>query len=267
MLLRPEMTIRSTLIFTILAGTSYGQVRVDGPIELNGSSPSDRQVQGLAGEAGPHDAVSASGIQSGQHVFAEPVSGTVLVVDLPSLDAYPAPGTHILVRMPEVLAPGNLLIDVNTWGAYPVLLSPGMPLQQENVPEGAILSLVFDGASFQVMNGSHFVKRTCPTNMREMNQQYCVDIDESTDPLNFFEASIVCAQAGKRLCTWAELFLACDRRVEMELLNMTTNYHEWTNSTMNGDEFVRVMGNNSCTSAGGLHSLNDSLHFRCCISR
>ena len=86
------------------------------------------------------------------------------MVDLPSLSTAPVEGLHLLVRCDEDVQ-GALSLAVNGAGPYAIRRGPDVPLLGEEVPAGTVLSIVFDGAVFQLINGVTHARRTCPGSM------------------------------------------------------------------------------------------------------
>jgi hypothetical protein len=134
-------------------------------------------------------------------------------------------------------------------------------------PDGTLLSLVFDGAQFQVMNGLASLRRECPTGMVAVNDQFCVEPDERA-AADFFNSNLACAQVDRRLCTWAELYVACTAAAQLGLSNMTNDW-EWSNNTANEDGGVRVALLSTCAAAGVRDGFDTSIpvRSRCCYSR
>ena len=145
-------------------------------------------------------------------------------------------------------------------------LGPGRQLTDSDVAPGSLLSLVFDGTSFQVLNGAVHRRRDCPSDMVAVNEQYCIEPQER-DTLDFYDAAFACVSDNKRLCTWGEWYRACTLAATLGLANMSGNW-EWTNSSANEDLIARMVGNTSCTAAGtSLVTGSIPRKSRCCFSR
>ncbi|MCC6937026.1 MAG: hypothetical protein IT226_02280 [Flavobacteriales bacterium] len=262
------MKTPSTLIVIAQALCAFAlqaQVRVDRPVELVGSSGTQRQVLGLAPASDPGDALDAATEQGGGHRFATTVTGIQWNVQLPGLSGEPSAGTELNVRTPTI-APGDVSVTVNGFGPYAVEISPGVPLLGDQLTEGTMASLVFEGNHFQLLNGPTHVRRTCPAGMVAVGDQFCIEQTER-EMTDFFTAAVNCAMDNRRLCTWGEWAAACTRRVELDLYTMVGNW-EWTNSSANEDQSVRVVGYLSCTT-GGTRLATDAVFAvsRCCYSR
>ena len=221
--------------------TLRAQVLVDGPVILTGTTNEDRQVTGLPASTEPGKVLTAVVVQSGSAINAGTVTGVSWNVDLPALGTSPSAGAHLIVRAPAP-NPGSVQMMLNGTGPYPVLRGL-QAMNGSELSEGSMLSLVFDGSAFQLLNGRADLRRDCPTNMVDVNGQYCIDLTErgSTD---FFTAATNCAAQDRRLCSWSEFHGACLRATELALIGMTNNW-EWTNNTANEDNSVRIVGSGS----------------------
>ena len=261
--------MKSTFFLWSLALVAFplaasAQLVVDRPIQLNGTNPADRQVLGLPVPTGPMDVLTAGAEQAGSYRTASPAAGAEWAIDLPNLSAAPTAGTHIMVRTPSATA-GPVNLSVNAGSAIQVLIHGGGPLLGEDVIEGTMLSLVYDGASFQVLNGSIYKRRPCPAGLTQVDDQFCIEPVERA-PLEFFPALEVCGSLGLRACRWGESFMACQNRTALGLNNMGDNW-EWTADASNENGSARIVGGGSCLSAGNSLITTASRAFRCCFSR
>lgn len=261
--------MRTLLLHSVgmwLALGASAQVRVDRPLEFTGSAPDQRQVLGLPDTDAPGAVLSAStALQGGYRTGTALVEAAdVWTCTVSGLFGAPVPGTHLFIAVPAVPS-GAVNLRVNEEGPYPITHAGLRPFTGEGFPAGSMLSLVFDGTGFQVMNGVQRARMDCPTGMVAVNDEYCIDIDART-PTNFFTASMTCAQEDRRICAWGEWAAACERRVALGLLNIADTW-EWTNSTANGDGNVRVAGQD-CSFAGTSWSFGDpDRKYRCCYTR
>jgi hypothetical protein len=256
------MRIRCLLLSMCWATLMAAQVSVDRPVLLTGAAGSDRQVLGLRDAQIANDALNAASDQAGR------AHGTAATApwsfETPYLTGAPTPGTELRAASPAP-QPGNAVLMLNGQGPYAVLLAPGMPLAGNLLPQGTMLSLVFDGTAFQVMDGASHARRSCPEGLVAAGSQYCIEPTEGAAS-DFYEASVDCVQRGLRLCTWGEWMQACIDRASLGLVNMIGNW-EWTNNTANEDLGVRGVGNTSCTGVGVFNSTTTTLTHRCCYSR
>lgn len=240
------------------------QLDMNMPLELTGSTQQQRQLMGLPADAMPTSALSAKQDLGNTHRSAVAVGNETWVVSLESLSGAPSAGTHIVITAPNAVSADSVALMVNEAGPYPVMIRPGRPLSGTDLSDGELLSLVFDGSTFQRMNGINHRRRECPAGLVAVNDQYCIEPDERTME-SFYDAARICTEAGLRLCTWAEWHSACLLSSGLNLQNMTGNW-EYTDDTANEDGTVRVTGV-TCTQATTWLISNGSQAFRCCYTR
>ena len=267
MLLPLAMTLLRTLHTIpawILAMILMGQVHVDKPIILTGDTPASRQIEGISPTTNSAEAQSAAVEQSNAHRVTVAGVGPAWSVVISGLDGAPTAGTNIVVVPPNAPGSGAVSLSVNGAGPYAVLTGPGAPLLAEALSGMAPLSLVYDGADFHLMNGGAHLLRDCPPGMLAVTSQFCVEQDERP-PVSFYEAARICTLDNKRLCSWGEWYDACQRRVELGLLNMNNNW-EYVDDTSNEDLSVRVVGP-SCAQCGSWYVSNAYQSYRCCSTR
>ncbi len=268
MLLPSKMTMRTlhTITFVVLAAGSSAQVRINKPLVLTGAGEADRQVTGLAPSTLPGAAQSAQVEQAGAFRYADAQAGTSWQVNVPSLNGAPGAGTQLMVGIPATPGNGALQLAVNGQGPYTVLDAPGTPLLAENTAALKILSLVFDGTAFHLLNGATQRRRDCPSGTVTVNEQYCIEPLER-DTTDWYEAARTCIAANLRLCSWGEWHNACNIAATLGLTNMVGDW-EWTDDSANEDEVVRTVGAGSCTQATTWYATgNAERRFRCCYSR
>ena len=248
----------------VFAMILVGQVHVDKPIILTGNTPTSRQFEGIDPTVIPAEAQSATVEQSNAHRLALAGAGPVWSGAITGLDGAPTAGTNIVVVPPAAPGSGVVYLSVNGAGPFAVLTRPGTPLLAETLNGMTPLSLVFDGADFHLMNGGAHLLRDCPPGMLAVTRQFCVEQDERP-PVSFYEAARICALDNKRLCSWGEWYDACQRRVELGLLNMNNNW-EYVDDTANEDLSVRIVGP-SCGQCGAWYVSNPYQAYRCCSTR
>lgn len=254
------------MVACVIACSGSAQVRVDGPVELTGGAGSERQVTGLAPLKDPAAALSVESERQAGLVHAEAGMAPAWIVDVPALQGAPVTGTHITIKVPEG-ASGPVSILLNGQGPYSVLTGPATPLQAEEVAPGSVLSLVFLANSFQLMNGTTRTLRACPVGTVAVNGQFCIDAQQDTAVVDFFNAARICGERGTRLCSWAEFHMACVNGGTLGLQNMTGDY-EWIGSACNEDGSARIAGFNGCTAVGcSLAAGSTAYSFRCCTDR
>jgi len=257
----------SLLFFLAASCVSLGQVTIDGRVVLGHPSPEQRQVLGLPPSVLSGDVLTGAIDQSGALAYgvATPSSAGSWQAEIDGLPQVLVPGTHVLIEVPESTGSG-ITLSVNGSVAKPVVFRGGSPLDGDLYEAGSLLSLVYDGTAFQIMNGPVHRRRECPTGMAQVNESTCIDIDESSSTLTFFNAVLVCIQQNKRMCSWGEWHTACRKTDELGLTNMTNN-GEWTANTANYDGAVRIVGDGNCFTGGTESTASGPRFFRCCLPR
>lgn len=240
------------------------QVSSDKPLVLTGATQQERQLTGLPADPSPTSALSARQDQGNTQRTAVAAGNQAWVATLPSISGAPSPGTQLVIKAPDAVQADSVSLLVNGNGPYPVLIRPGRPLSGADLSPGELLSLVFDGSSFQRMNGIDHRRRGCPNGLVAVNDQYCIEPDERAGE-SFYDAARICTESGLRLCTWAEWHSACLLSSGLNLQNMVGNW-EYTDDTANEDGTVRITGV-TCTQATTWLISNGSQAFRCCYTR
>lgn len=264
------MMCRSIFLFLLLglASSSHAQLATDGRIILTGTTDAQRQVLGLPPSILSGDVLTAAVDQSGASLYAAAIANTPQnwQASIDGLQQGLLPGTHVLIEVP-LNASGDISLNINGSGDKPVKLRGGTALDGELYEAGSLLSLVYDGSAFQLMNGPAHSRRQCPSGMVQANEGLCIDLNEEATALPFFDAVMVCIQQDKRMCSWGEWHSSCRKSNELGLLNMEDNA-EWTANTANYSGGVRTVGNGSCYNGATDNVYNATPRkFRCCLPR
>lgn len=244
---------------------AHAQVSSDRAILLEGADPAQRQVRALHDGVEEGDALNARSLRNAPYRYAA-VSGTTqwaVALTPPVTEA--RPGLCLLLNSTDGNT-GPVTIDLGTAGSFPLLKGPGMPLQADDVLAGEVVSAVFDGTAFQLIAARRQALRPCPSNSVAVNEQYCIETEER-DSAEFDQAAMVCGQLNGRLCTWGELWVACNKAETLGLHDVIGNW-EWTNNAANADNYVRVVGSTACTQAATHIGWGQGgLTYRCCYRR
>ncbi len=136
----------------LMAIGAKAQVQVDKPVQLTGSSASDRRVTGLGSTIqDTSDAVSAANVQSGVLSYAPASgSGNNYQVSLPVSVGYTA-GMMVSFRS-NAANSGAVTLNVNGLGTRSVLKNVVQSLQPNDISAGQIISVMYDGNNFQVIS-------------------------------------------------------------------------------------------------------------------
>jgi hypothetical protein len=260
-----KMRLPTFLLTNVLAVAVNAQVATERPVVLTGAAPEDRQLTGL-NIATTTDAVLTAEVErTGSFRLATPAMGNTWTIDLDALDTAPPAGTHLVLIAPNPTA-GDVDLMVNGHGPYALLARPNERVNVEDIPAGTALSVVMDGAAFQLMNGSIRPRRPCIEGTVMVNEAYCIE-PEKHAATDLFTAMTTCGNVGMRLCDWGEFVTACQRATEIGMLQPTSSW-EWTGDASNENNCARVVGVGSCLSAGNAF-ITGSIDrtFRCCYSR
>lgn len=255
------------LLLAWIGFSTQAQVRVDRPIDLNGSTAADREVIGLHDGVGATDALNARTLQRGAYLFAEVAGGSSWQANVQPTIAQPQAGLCLLLRSADANM-GAVTLSVNGSAPLAVLKEGDQPLQTGDIGAGETVSVVHDGNAFHLVNARRMDRKPCPSGTVEVNGLYCIETQER-DTLTYDIAAVICGQQGMRMCTWGQWYVACTQATTLGLENMTGEW-EWTNSAANADESVRIVGSNSCTHAGIASAWGDDAlprNYRCCFNR
>ncbi|MBL7950718.1 MAG: hypothetical protein JNM62_03260 [Flavobacteriales bacterium] len=240
------------------------QVSIDAAIELTGASQADRQLTGLPMATNANAALSAGVIQNGSTRYGAPEPGAVWEITGLALQGAPLAGTHMMLRMPAGSS-GAVVLRVNEHGPYDLLWSPGQPVDAGSLPANAMLSVVFDGTAFQLLNQPEHHRRPCPSGMVAVNDGVCVDVAQGAS-VDFDVAVLACSAVSKRLCTWGEFVSACGQNATLGLLTPNPDW-EWVNTSGNEVNSVRTVRLSNCGGAGVRLMTGPTAPYRCCLSR
>ncbi len=254
----------ASLLCVLSNAPCLGQLRIDKPVLLTGSATADRQVTGLTPYTAPGDALIASEEQSGTLRFVDDVQGNNWQVSLNSLDVALQPGTQLVI-VPPSIANGAITVQVGSDGPYSLEWKQGVAVLGQDIPSGMIISAVFDGNAFQVLNGRVHRSKDCISGMVPVSTQFCVDTLQRTTT-DFFVASLTCAAENKRLCTWGEAVSACTNGAQLGILSPSTDY-EWVDDTANELLNARVFRYIQCDGASTRNSTTSTAPYRCCYTR
>ena len=149
-----------------------------------------------------------------------------------------------MIDAPEDVS-GTISVRVGSEGPFPLQWRPGIGVDGSDIPSGSIVSVVFDGTAFQVLNGRAHVLRDCPEGMVAVGQQFCIEPEQRAGN-TFFQAAIDCGTLDRRLCTWSEMYRACTQAAALGLTTSSSDW-EWTGDSANEQYNVRMVRFAACT--------------------
>lgn len=252
-----------TLLLLLCPGL-WAQVRSDKAILLEGAPATDRRIMMLADPAAESDALNAGSLQAGGYRFAAASGGDAWTVQLTPTLGTLAPGLRLLVAAPADNG-GPVTLDVDGTGARPVE-GAGGALAAGDVLAGEVVSLVYDGAAFQLISGRPLRRKPCPGGTVAVSDLYCIESVQH-DTVDYPTAAVYCGSQNMQLCTWGQWYVACTQATTLGLQGMLGDW-EWTNSAGNSDTQARVVGQSTCTQAAVTTGWDsEPRSFRCCFRR
>jgi hypothetical protein len=238
----------------------YGQIYVDKPLILNGSSAQDKQIVNLTNPENSDDITPASVIQQNSGRYGLAVGADSLKISIPSgIHAYTS-GNIIYFKATEFNT-GSVQVSVNNLPFFPLRIYPMVELSSHQLKPGQIYCIVFSGAAFQILSE---INNGCRPNFVESNSNSCIEIDERP-AAELWDAMRICNENNSRLCKWGEWYYAC-QKAGLGLKNMANNNWEWTDDAANYS--VRVAGNGFCSNLQVSNISSTILRpYRCCYSK
>jgi len=249
-------------VFLVL--DARAQLEVPMRLQMDGASPADRQVTGLAAPQEATDGVNLGVVRTRATSF-----GTATGVNALDLQLVPAPSSYatgmVITLVPSAVNTGATSVDVNGLGAVPVVKQVSQPLDSADLQPGIPVSMAWDGGAFQVLTQLH---PACPAGTESISPDACVDL-QSRGSVSFYQANVQCAARNGRLCTFAEWIHACQR--DAAFLGTVLDY-EWVDHAANDADKAKAMGIDSATllpscQGGGLRVPTGMYRFRCCYDR
>jgi hypothetical protein len=248
----------------VLVLRASAQWNVPDRIILDGSTPADRQVHGLAAPQSGTDGASAATDRHSTAAFATATGVDALSIALSPAPIALTPGLRI-VLLPTAVNTGAVTIQVNGLPVADVHKLLDQPLDSADLRPGLPLELVYDGAVFQVASQVH---PGCPPGYKALGRTACVEA-VSREPLNWYAANVACANEGKRLCGFSEWMQAC---LQNDNIFGTVVDYEWVDEAANSTNLAKLMGVNETTllpdcKSGGHRVPTSTQRFRCCYDR
>jgi hypothetical protein len=238
------------------------------PLVLNGSTPEQRQIKGLADPVDSSAAVSLAAARDNATTYAVAIGSVVIVANLSPAPSSYATGMVIHLLPQQANSPGAQL-DLNGLGLRPLAKQGGLPLDSADLFPGIPARLVYDGTSFILLGNTYL---PCRLGYRAVAREFCIE-DSSRAALNFFDAAKACTDLGARLCSFSEWTHAC--RNIPDFMGTVPTY-EWVDSAANNATDAKRLGYGSDGSAnpdssgcayGSTTAPTNFARFRCCTNR
>lgn len=237
------------------------QVQVNKPIEFTSTTADERQVLNVGTPNLPTDGVSLKAYRNGSLTHGIAIGTNNISVDLfPDAQSYS--NGLMLTFLAENENTDLVSVNVDGLGATPVLRPDGLPLDPSDILAGEVLMLTYLDGNFILRSRTN---SSCPSGAVQVNESYCIDLDES-GPESFYNAATDCHDRGGRLCKWDEHFYAC-QRTDLGLQGLMNNW-EWMDDTSDHTHTVDQVNRWACTSQRGNdgNSLFVESEYRCCFT-
>lgn len=266
--LRPFRSVGTFLLICSISVQVLAQLKVPGPVQLQGATPEQRQISGLADPQTLDAAISLGALRATAVSFTQVQGTTELTGTL-----VPAPeGYTIGMLVTAVPLEANLpdpTLDLNGLGEKPIVKRGGLPLDSADMLPGIPVRLLYDGDQFQLISSSAL---PCHVGSVPVGREYCIDTGAS-NATTFYAANVACAAKGDRLCTLSEWAHAC-YAIPSFLGTVTTA--EWVDHAANNTDGAKLAGagNDGVNDApgtgchfGAQSSPYTPYRYRCCSHR
>lgn len=242
------------------------QVEVKTKIVLNGTTPADRTVTGISYPLKGNNAVNAGPMQSGSFIYSQAKGVNNLEINLlPPVDQY-VTGMIVNFKVPENNT-GAVSIKLNNLPNIELKKNGFFSLDSFDLSKDQIVSAIFDGSFFQILTK---LNKRCPSGFVSVNKDFCIEMVERKDTINWFSATKTCGDLNARLCTPSEWSYACQKAATLNLVGMIDNL-EWIDSASNSADQCKAMGMDAFgyfgCDAGWTALWTDKKMFRCCYSK
>lgn len=263
------MSVRFSAPFLLLMGIggivpALGQWSLPVSVVLDGTTATDRQIDGLALPEQPTDGANASAERNASLITAHAVGVNDLVLTITPTPVGLAPGMRIIM-IPEASNTASVTVDVNGQGPRAVHKDMNVPLDSADLRAGVPIQLIYDGVSFQVATQLY---PGCPTGMKAVGRTVCIETT-SREPASWYAANSICVNAGSRLCGFADWIQAC---LHTDNMLSTVLDYEWVDEAANSVNTAKRVGINATTllpdcTSGGIGAPTTTERFRCCYDR
>lgn len=256
------MTNRLTFIVLLISNFSFSQIEIDKPIVFISATENNRTVEGLPATSSTYDLINADEVIMNKPFYASAtINQDTLIADFDNNIFNYEVGLKIELKIPDSTNLFLKYLQVDTLNPILITRADGTTILQNDITPGSAYTLIYNGSSFTLLKRK---EKECPQGFIEINNSYCIEIDESNADY-FFEASVVCSNKNARLCTWAEWTYACIN-FSQELNSMTNNY-EWVDSGSVTEDGARVTGSGSCFFNSSRRTGDHQINFRCCYNK
>lgn len=211
-----------------------GQWELPVPLELTGTSSTDRQVTGLADPLDARDAMNLDATRTLATMMTT-VSGSTAIIGALT----PAPSAYsvgmVVVVVPVEPNEAGATLELNGLGPKFMVKTGGVPLAAGDLRANVPSRFIYDGERFQLISSTPL---PCPAGFSSAGRSFCI-ADGTLAAANFFNAISGCASLGARLCTISEWSHACFR---LPGFLATVTEPEWVDHAANGNTGAKLVG-------------------------
>ncbi len=245
-----------SLFFISLALTGWNQIEVTNGIV---APPNDSlEIQNVGSPTDSSELINLKDIRNRKYLFFNStlINNTANITIDTTLIPLKSGLLFYLVCTSSNSAGCNIIINNDT---LLIRKNNSNGLDSGDILSGKILVMIYDQSQVLLLNPE---KPTCPAGFVQVNENYCIQINESSG--NFWIGARTCAANGARLCNWSEWYYACNQSAALGLINMTNNW-ELINQGQNQYNNIKVVGNGKCNITYH-NSINATIKYRCCFN-
>ncbi len=242
--------------------SSYAQVEIDTSITLIGTNAGDREITnlGTAYDSSNITSVGLSQSNSLNYLSINSVSSDSLTaITVVPLNTY-MEGARFDIRI-DSSNDSSVYLNINNLGYKEIKKFGHESLSSNDLVQGLMLSVVYDGEYFQVISS---LNKGCPNGFVQVHKHLCIEISENTGA-NYWTAAYNCKQKGAKLCSWGEWYYACQKS-SLGLIGMTNN-NEWLNQPINNPSQILIQGAGGCKNGSIGVADTQVLTYRCCLRK
>lgn len=246
--------------FMAMSLISFCQVEIDKNIIMADTSNAKRIITGIGTPTDSLELLNAEEAQKGALIYGTASGINDLILNTPVPFNKYFEGMTISLKCLNANT-DSVSININALGQVPIKLPGGLKLKADDIKAGQIVFVKYTGFFFQIINREDL---TCPNGFVDVNDNYCIDINERA-PKNFVNAMSDCQSVNAKLCTWGQWYYAC-QKAALGLVNMINNF-EMVDDTSNHSHTVVAVGNTSCTVETANGGPASAIYYRCCFSK
>jgi len=241
-----------------------GQVQVDRPLVFSATADSARRITGLVQATQGDALITAGEALAGGYSWATAsgTTNTILLSTEPPVYAY---RNGLTLRwMPHRINSGAVRANVNGLGTRRIYRPDGLPVGQGELDPGKVAEIIYWDTAFFLTGRA---RTDCPAGYLPVSSELCVQRNDSV-LTDIFTATVMCRQAGARICTWDEYIIFCSLLGAQ--LNGRFDDWEWIDDTSDHTHTGNQAGRYTCASQRAVNAdtmTNNHGVVRCCYRK